>query len=94
MKAGQAPKRQVQPGSAASETSATALEVPFLFKQWGEWMPEREFAGQRFKKPTLHMAGDGTHMLRVGKAAAGRLLDGRTWDGVPWLLSRGRARAA
>jgi Bacteriophage protein gp37 len=43
--------------------------VPFLFKQWGEWAP----------------AADGTEMVRVGRAAAGRLLDGKQHDGYPVL---------
>lgn len=64
-----------------------AARVPFLFKQWGEWTPEREFQGERFLKPTIIVAGDGTPMLRVGKVAAGRLLDGQEWDGVPSLLA-------
>lgn len=42
--------------------------VPFLFKQWGEWAP----------------AVDVPHeMQRWGKKAAGRELDGRTWDEFP-----------
>ena len=42
-----------------------ARGVPFLFRQWGEWAPA--LAGA---------AGQG--MIRVGKRAAGRLLDGRS----------------
>lgn len=30
-----------------------------------------------------HVFPDGIHMVRVGKKAAGRVLDGRTWDEVP-----------
>lgn len=41
--------------------------VPFLFKQWGEWIP----------------IGDGTVMGWVGTKAAGRLLDGVLHDGYP-----------
>jgi protein gp37 len=29
---------------------------------------------------------DGTWSIKVGKKAAGRLLDGRTWDEVPEVL--------
>lgn len=39
--------------------------IPYLFKQWGEWLPREE------------------GMVRVGKKAAGFLLDGRTWDEMP-----------
>jgi protein gp37 len=43
--------------------------VPFFFKQWGAWAPAVD--------------GSGTPARRVGKKAAGRLLDGRTWDAMP-----------
>lgn len=49
-----------------------AAGVPFLFKQWGEWTTATANMG----------VGDGL-MSRVGKKAAGRLLDGREWNGVP-----------
>ncbi|MEQ8278349.1 MAG: phage Gp37/Gp68 family protein [Deltaproteobacteria bacterium] len=39
----------------------------FLFKQWGAWAP----------------AGDSDITMLLGKKAAGRELDGRTWDQVP-----------
>jgi protein gp37 len=47
-----------------------AAGVPFFFKQWGEHQP---------------VALDGRHAgwIRVGKKAAGRVLDGRTWDEEP-----------
>ncbi|ETD90390.1 DUF5131 family protein [Rhodobacter capsulatus] len=44
--------------------------VSFHFKQWGEWM---------FQSPE----GRATGFYRVGKKAAGRLLDGHTWDEMP-----------
>lgn len=47
-----------------------AAGVAFLFKQWGEWMPAPE--------PECAI-----HMQKVGKKAAGRELDGRTWDQYP-----------
>lgn len=43
--------------------------VPFLFKQWGEHLTVRTPSGE--------------HTERVGKKAAGRELDGRTWDEYP-----------
>lgn len=46
--------------------------VPFLFKQWGEWAP-RDGAS----------SGEYPTMDRIGKKAAGRELDGRTWDEYP-----------
>jgi protein gp37 len=47
---------------------SSANGVPFLFRQWGEWAPT---------------AGSGGRMMRVGKRAAGRVLDGRSWDQIP-----------
>jgi protein gp37 len=64
--------------------------VPFLFKQWGEWAPDGGldaatlascFVGRDGAVSTTRT--DGAWMFRRGKAAAGRLLDGRTWDEVP-----------
>lgn len=45
--------------------------VPFLFKQWGEWAPFGTI------DPTLYFPE------KVGKRAAGRLLDGREWTEFP-----------
>ncbi len=46
--------------------------VPFFFKQWGEWM-QLSVKGAEFQSA----------MKRVGKKAAGRTLEGRTWDEIP-----------
>ena len=59
-----------------------AAGVPFLFKQWGEWIPmlgQAEGVPVREKTTT----SDGWVMGHAGKKAAGRLLDGRTWNGFP-----------
>lgn len=48
--------------------------VPFFFKQWGEWGPE--LLPWRRNHPKLRM-------LRKGKKAAGRLLDGQEWNEYP-----------
>lgn len=56
--------------------------VPFLFKQWGEWLPmlgQLEGVAVRGKTTTP----DGWAMGLAGKKASGRLLDGQVWDGVP-----------
>jgi protein gp37 len=55
-----------------------ASGTPFLFKQWGEWVSVSEVEGPG----RHHKFDDGRTVRRVGKAKAGRLLDGRTWDGV------------
>jgi len=52
--------------------------VRFHFKQWGEFAPDDG------SNPTKQRAVvDGHQMVRLGKKAAGRVLDGRTWDEVP-----------
>jgi protein gp37 len=55
-------------------------EVPFFFKQWGEWIDNQNMPGELinidYKK---HEFGNGyfqTDMWRVGKKNAGNLLDG------------------
>lgn len=57
-----------------------ASEVAFHFKQWGDWAPGQ---GLNLAKARASRADDGTVMLRVGKKAAGRILDGAEWDGLP-----------
>lgn len=55
--------------------------VPFFFKQWGEWLPEDDAYDRELK---CIEAGPPTGgMYRVGKRVAGRLLDGVTHDGFP-----------
>lgn len=74
-------------------------EVPFLFKQWGEWLPmvcERDEEGvghfvgadgRRLYIPDLlahaHEIKDDRGIIRLGKKASGRLLDGREWNEFP-----------
>lgn len=50
--------------------------VPFLFKQWGEFAPAR--AGEAWQ-----VGEEFWSIWRYGKKAAGRELDGRTWDEYP-----------
>lgn len=67
--------------------------VPFLFKQWGDWVPLRDYAGSGFWPTSeggccrLTVDGEksdvGYPMQRVGKKLAGRLLDGTQHDGFP-----------
>ena len=57
-----------------------AAGVAFLFKQWGTWRPASVVdKPSRPVRYTEHPAP----MVRVGKHAAGRELDGRTWDEFP-----------
>ena len=75
--------RPMSPDWARSlRDQCAAAGVPFLFKQWGEWIP---MLGQAEGVPVREMTTtpDGWVMGHAGKKAAGRLLDGRTWDGFP-----------
>lgn len=76
-----------------------AAGVPFLFKQWGEFLP----ASADFGDPSVPdvpesklfwsdgekwdrfdgQRGGVDLVARVGKKSAGRLLDGREWNGFP-----------
>lgn len=62
-----------------------AAGVPFLFKQWGEWadhdQPGVDMLGTA--RSPLHRWPDDTYSVRIGKKAAGRLLDGVRHDGYP-----------
>lgn len=61
--------RPMHPDWARSlRDQCAAASVPFFFKQWGEWRPT-----------TLRSL----NYERVGKKAAGRLLDGREHNGMP-----------
>lgn len=57
--------------------------VPFLFKQWGEWLPMMGHAEGVPVASQKHQHTDGTVMGRAGKKAAGRMLDGQLWDQYP-----------
>lgn len=59
--------------------------VPFHFKQWGHWAPAPVGLDQRARQISVRDddAGPETVLLALGKARAGRVLDGETWDGVP-----------
>ena len=59
--------------------------VPFLFKQWGEWLGEKQDGNPEHEPLEMNMTDD---PVRVGKFAAGRTLDGRTYDAFPWLQRR------
>lgn len=73
-----------------------AANVPFVFKQWGEWLPGGEITAQGQVVPDCLGAGiddpKNYHYFehpylgktwRVGKKTAGRILGGRTWDQFP-----------
>jgi protein gp37 len=54
-----------------------AASVPFFFKQWGAYTPVGHVDRGMATDPSEY------GYERVGKKAAGRLLDGRTWDEFP-----------
>lgn len=66
-----------------------AFGVPFLFKQWGAWVEGGDgVTSGRWVDPGTSSTyaawePDRALMTQVGKHAAGRVLDGRTWDEFP-----------
>ena len=50
--------------------------VAFHFKQWGNWYPH--------EKCGVEHDGTVTSFVRMSKKTAGRVLDGRTWDELPY----------
>lgn len=86
--------RPMHPDWARSlRDQCAAAGVPFLFKQWGEWAPAEanDYRGAMWV-PALgglpRQMGNGTWttdalMSRIGKASAGRLLDGVEHNGFP-----------
>lgn len=76
-----------------------AAGVPFFFKGWGEFISAydagfRSEEEDRWKRTFGKAWGeslrcwrfeDGTQMVKVGRKAAGRILDGRTRDDLPWV---------
>jgi len=70
-----------------------AAGVPFFFKQWGEWVPWTEnddhYVGWPPADPKRNHVwneSDRWYSIRVGRKSAGRLLDGRTHDDLPWAV--------
>lgn len=82
----------------------TAAGVPFFFKQWGEygadrpstWPADAEFNSKHLltvHRDQAQWPQQDVTMFRVGKKAAGRILDGRTWDEYPCPEQSRRAEA-
>ena len=55
--------------------------IPYFFKQWGEWSPDGEIIKEKPNTPAL--AFDGIPMFKVGKNIAGHLVDGMAWQQFP-----------
>jgi protein gp37 len=62
----------------------SAAGVPFLFKQWGEWLPSDAEDQPVYRGEHRHL-GEHWHAFKIGKKLAGRLLDGALHDGYPAL---------
>lgn len=60
-----------------------AAGVPFLFKQWGEWLPEADAGYLGHEDSPVHRWADKDYSVRAGKKAAGRLLDSRIHNEFP-----------
>jgi Bacteriophage protein gp37 len=60
----------------------SAADVPFLFKQWGEWVSVSEVEGPGI----IFTFRDGRNVRRIGTKRAGRTLDGVVHDGYPEVL--------
>lgn len=64
-----------------------AAQVPYLFKQWGEWAPIVDPHMRDVRRGDIVFDHDGSEwpvsMRRVGKKVAGWTLDGQTWDEIP-----------
>ncbi len=88
--------RPMHPGWARQlRDQCSEASVAFFFKQWGAHVPELDMPGPprgslavldargRLRRTTA--PGAAVRLRRVGKGAAGRVLDGRTWDQMPAL---------
>jgi protein gp37 len=63
-----------------------AAGVPFFFKGWGAWLrpdQRRDWRTEPISAARTHQWPDDTVSYRIGKKAAGRMLDGREWSEFP-----------
>lgn len=75
--------RPMHPDWARSlRDQCAAAGVAFLFKQWGEWADANYYASEIQESYDVRGLTSGAS-IRVGKKAAGRLLDGVQHDGYP-----------
>lgn len=81
----------------ALRDQCAAANVPFFFKQWGNWAPRDMFddvtglaASSMLPDGTqcVHANPVSTSLVRIGKRTAGRLLDGIEHNGFPNRPSR------
>jgi len=82
-----------RPSQHVTQVGRHPQPVPFFFKQWGAWVPvpfdddapDQAPAGRWLNADGGHgfHGRDVVRVANVGKRAAGRELDGRTWDETP-----------
>lgn len=84
--------RPMEPSWARNLRDQCAFfDIPYLFKQWGEWAPNgarglvlsTSNTRERLVGEPLDDLGHREILERVGKGKAGRELDGQTWDQYP-----------
>lgn len=64
-------------------TQCQSLNVPFHFKQWGQWVPA-ELVDETLRVRVVEFVNErSVEMVRMSKKLTGRMLQGTTWDGVP-----------
>lgn len=62
-----------------------AAGVAFFFKQWGAWVYVDQMPADTWQDidAAINLGCNRQEVFKVGKKAAGRLLDERTWDEMP-----------
>lgn len=75
--------RPMHPDWARSlRDQCTGSKIPFHFKQWGHWVPT-ELSTVEGWGSGREVDFEGARLIGLGKKAAGRILDGKTWDEFP-----------
>lgn len=78
--------RPMHPDWARSlRDQCAAADVPFFFKQWGEWVSWdfHSWSPNDFPNYVFGQGDEAVSLSRVGKKVAGRILDGVEHNGMP-----------
>ena len=65
------------------QNECDAARAAFFFKQWGEYGPDQIGPVRHMSVHSLIPMDEPAAMFKVGKKAAGRMLDGREWSEFP-----------